>query len=140
MMFLYFRVVIRELRVYLQFWVLLQMENKVQHQLLVFLHYSWTMRGRSKLQVFLLTLPEHLSSPTVFSGGSCNSTFSFMCMFCRLLFVLLFIFFWPLCCLFFFDIRILINPLVSSNSSCKNQWLKTKLVEKYISAICILSD
>ena len=38
-------------------------------------------------------------------------------MFCRLLFVLLFIFFWPLCCLFFFDIRILINPLVSSNSS-----------------------
>jgi hypothetical protein len=28
-----------------------------------------------------------------------------------------FIFFWPLSCLFFFDIRILINPLVSSNSS-----------------------
>jgi hypothetical protein len=27
------------------------------------------------------------------------------------------IFFWPLCCLFFLDIRILINPLVSSNSS-----------------------
>ena len=25
-------------------------------------------------------------------------------------------FFWPLCCLFFFDIRILITPLVSSNS------------------------
>jgi hypothetical protein len=25
---------------------------------------------------------------------------------------------WPLCCLFFFDIRILITPLVSSNSSC----------------------
>jgi hypothetical protein len=27
-------------------------------------------------------------------------------------------FFRPLCCLFFFDIRILITPLVSSNSSC----------------------
>ena len=26
-------------------------------------------------------------------------------------------FFWPLCCLFFFDIQILITPLVSSNSS-----------------------
>jgi hypothetical protein len=26
-------------------------------------------------------------------------------------------FFWPLCCLFFFDIRILISPMVSSNSS-----------------------
>jgi hypothetical protein len=25
---------------------------------------------------------------------------------------------WPLCCLFFFDLRILITPLVSSNSSC----------------------
>jgi len=26
-------------------------------------------------------------------------------------------FFWPLCCLFFFDIRILITPVVSSNPS-----------------------
>ena len=40
-----------------------------------------------------------------------------MCMFCRSLFVLFYFFFWPLCCLFFFDIRILITPLVSSNSS-----------------------
>ena len=38
-------------------------------------------------------------------------------MFCRPLFVLLFAFFWPLGCLFFFHIRILITPLVSSNSS-----------------------
>jgi hypothetical protein len=38
-------------------------------------------------------------------------------MFCRSLFVLLYFFFWPLCCLFFFDIRILIAPLISSNSS-----------------------
>ena len=42
----------------------------------------------------------------------------FICMFCRLLFVLLYFFFWPLCCLFFFDIRILITPFVSSSSSC----------------------
>ena len=33
-------------------------------------------------------------------------------MFCRSLFVLLYFFFWQLCCLFFFDIRILIAPLV----------------------------
>ena len=38
-------------------------------------------------------------------------------MFCRPLFVLLYFLFWPLCCLFFFDIRILITPLASSNSS-----------------------
>ena len=38
-------------------------------------------------------------------------------MFWRSLFVLLSFFFWPLCCLFFFDLRILITPLVSWNSS-----------------------
>ena len=38
-------------------------------------------------------------------------------MFCRSLFVLLSFFIWPMCCLFFFDIRILITPLISSNSS-----------------------
>jgi hypothetical protein len=34
--------------------------------------------------------------------------FSFMCMLCRSLFVLLAFFFWSLCCLSFFDLRILI--------------------------------
>ena len=42
-----------------------------------------------------------------------------MCMFCRSLFVLLYFFFWQLCFRFFFDLRILISPLVSSNSSLK---------------------
>jgi hypothetical protein len=46
-----------------------------------------------------------------------SSIFSYICMFCWSLFVLLYFFFWPLCCLFFFDVRILIAPLVSSNSS-----------------------
>jgi hypothetical protein len=36
----------------------------------------------------LLTLLEHLSAPPVFSEGSCYSIFSFVCMFCRSLFVL----------------------------------------------------
>jgi hypothetical protein len=40
-----------------------------------------------------------------------------MCMFCRSLFALLSFFFLSLCCLFFFCIRILITPLVSSNCS-----------------------
>ena len=48
------------------------------------------------------------------------SNFSFMCMFCRSLFVLLSFVFWPLCCLSFFDLRLLITSLVSSNSSCTN--------------------
>ena len=52
-----------------------------------------------------------------FQWDSCYSIFSFICMFCRSLFVLLYFSFWPLCFLFFFDIQILIAPLVSSNSS-----------------------
>ena len=46
-----------------------------------------------------------------FQWGSYYSIFSFMCMFCRSLFVLSLIFFWPLCCLLLFDIRILITSL-----------------------------
>ena len=40
-------------------------------------------------------------------------------LYCRSMFVLLSFFFWSLCCLFF-DIRILITPLVSSKSSFVN--------------------
>ena len=58
--------------------------------------------------------------------GSCYSICSFMCMLCRSLFVLLYFFFWPLCFLFFFDIRILITPLVSSNSYIKQILQETR--------------
>ena len=62
----------------------------------------------------LLTLPEHLSSPPVFTGVRVTrSLVLYVCFVDRCLYF----FFWPLCCLFFFDIRILIAPLVSSNSS-----------------------
>ena len=44
-----------------------------------------------------------------FQWDSRYSIFSFICMFCRSLFVILYFFFWPLCCLFLFDIRILIT-------------------------------
>ena len=37
----------------------------------------------------------------------------------RILWCTHFLFFWPLCSLIFFDIRIMIAPLVSSNPSCK---------------------
>ena len=74
--------------------------------------YPYIMKRRVPLvKQELLILPEHLSSPP------CYSIFSFICMFCRSLFVLLYFFFWSLSCLFFFDIRILITPLVSPNSS-----------------------
>jgi len=65
----------------------------------------------------LLTHLEHLGSPPVFSGVRVTQSLVFMCIFCRSLFVPLYFFFWSLCCLFCFEIRILITPLVSSNSS-----------------------
>jgi hypothetical protein len=46
----------------------------------------------------------------------CIRSFVFCVVFCRSLFVLLCFFFWPLCCLFVSDLRILITPLISSNS------------------------
>jgi hypothetical protein len=62
----------------------------------------------------LPTLPEHLSSPPVFSAVRVTRSLVLcVCFVDRCLYFL----FWPLCCLFFFDIRILIAPLVSSNSS-----------------------
>ena len=57
----------------------------------------------------LLTFPEHLSSPPIFSGIRVTQSLVFMCMFCRWLFVLLYFFFWLLCCLLYYDIRILIT-------------------------------
>ena len=66
----------------------------------------------------LLTLPEHLSSPPVFSGVHVTRSLVLcVCFVDRCLYF----FFWPLCCLFFFDLRILITPLVSSNSSWKRK-------------------
>ena len=72
----------------------------------------------------LLTLPEHLSTSLVSSGVRVTRSLA-LYMFCTSLFVLLYIFFWSLCCLFFFDVRILITPLVSSNTSCL--WYRSKL-------------
>ena len=51
-----------------------------------------------------------------------------MCIFCRSFFVLLSFLFWPLWCLSFFDLRILITPLVSSNSSSVTEELSIRWV------------
>jgi hypothetical protein len=59
-----------------------------------------------------MILPEPLSSPPVFSGVRITPS-SVLCV----CFVDPCLSFWSLCCLFFFDLWILITPLVSSNSS-----------------------
>jgi hypothetical protein len=60
-----------------------------------------------------LTFLEHLSSPLYSVGFVLPSLW-----FCKSLFVLLSLFFWPLYCLFFFDVRLMITPLVSLDFSC----------------------
>jgi hypothetical protein len=61
----------------------------------------------------LLTLPEHMSSPPVFSGLHVVWSLFFCVVLCRSLFVLFPFLVWSLGCLSFFDLRILITPLVS---------------------------
>ena len=73
-----------------------------------------------------------------FYWGLCYSVFSFICIFCRSLFVLLYFFFWPSCCLFF-DLRIPITSLVSSNPSWyfNTMDMKIKFIFGYI-VLCLL--
>jgi hypothetical protein len=67
----------------------------------------------------LLTLLVHLSSSPVYSGVRVTRSLVLCVIFCRSLFVLLYFFFWPFCCLFF-DIWILITPLVFNFGSQRN--------------------
>jgi hypothetical protein len=68
-------------------------------------------RRVSHVKQELFTLPEHLSSPPIFSEVRVARSLVFNVMLCRPLFVLLSFFFWPLYCLFFFDLRLLITSL-----------------------------
>ena len=83
--------------------------------------------------VFLVEYPEKTTNCETLSHNVVSSTpqlsnrlFSGICVTQSLVLYVCFVdcclsfytfFFWSLCCLFFFDIRILITPLVSSNSS-----------------------
>ena len=76
--------------------------------------------------IFLLpTLPEHMSSSPHFSGVRVTRSLV-LYMFCSS-FIFLYFLFWPLCCLFFFDIRFLIASL---------WYLQTLLTESIWNAVC----
>ena len=100
----------------------------------------WPIELVSLVEQELLTLPEHLSSTSVFSGIRVTRSLAlYVCFVDRCLSFCTF-FFWPLCCLFFFDIRILIAPLVSSNSSYSNSFFEMSVPswESERSSICEL--
>jgi hypothetical protein len=86
----------------------------------LFLHYIFFLIPVLTRRVLLveqeqLTLPEHLCLPPVFSGVRVTRYLVLRVRFVDRLSVCLFSF-WSLCCLFF-DLRILVTPFVSSNSS-----------------------
>jgi hypothetical protein len=63
----------------------------------------------------LITLPEHLSSPSDFDGVFVSRSIAFFVVFCRSLFVCFFFsffIFWSFYCLFFFDLPLLVTPLL----------------------------
>ena len=84
----------------------------------------------------LLSLPEHLGPPQVFSGVRVTLSLVLSVMFCRSLFVLLSFFFRLLCCLFFFDSQILNynTPLVSSIYNTKLLGLSITFIGNFLSA------
>jgi hypothetical protein len=61
--------------------------------------------------------------PLGLSGVRVTRSLVFCAMFCRSLFVLLYFFFWPLCCVPFFDLLLLITQLVSSDYTIGIFWL-----------------
>jgi len=68
------------------------------------------------LQCFVIIIQDHNSISKITLAidkynPEISHFFSFKCMFCKSLFVLLYFFFWQLCCLFFFGLRILITSL-----------------------------
>ena len=60
-----------------------------------------------------------------------------MCLFCRSLFVPLYFFFWPLCCLIFFDMRILFTPLVSNSNSSHTMYVTKRAAVASVATILV---
>ena len=76
----------------------------------------------------LLTFLEHPSSPQVVGGVRVTRSLALCVCFVDRCLSFCTLFFWLLCCLFFFNLRILIIPLVSSNSiyMCAIRWVSYK--------------
>ena len=70
---------------------------------------TWRVR---QVEEELLNLPNDLNSRQLLSGVRVTRSLVFCVVFCRSLFVLFSSFLWSLYCLFLFDLRILLTPLL----------------------------
>ena len=122
--------------------------------------HSWLITGFitrvirrvSLIEQELLSLPEHVCSTSVFSGVHVARSLVFWVVLCRYCssFVdsCLSFFFWPLCCLFF-DLQILITPLLwylqtlpslsSSNLTFVNYCFDMQILCRIHNIICIFN-
>ena len=117
---IYVPLVISTWRTFPHLWLTLGFETRVTRQ-------------RSLVEQELNPLPEHLISPPVFSEVHVPlSLVLCVCFVDRYLFFYYFLF-WPLCCLFFFDVRILFTPLISSSDS---SWLCSCTLHVIIVIVC----
>jgi len=82
---------------------------------MIFASFNSSSMGATS-KVGSATLPEHISSSR-FSGVRIAQTLVFCVLFCVSLLVILFFFFWSLYCQSIFELRLLINPYISSNFS-----------------------
>jgi hypothetical protein len=89
----------------------------------------------------MLTLLEHLSSPPAFSGVRVTRSLVLCVSFADRCLSFCTFSFWSLCCLFFFNIRILITPLVSSKSSWQDYKIKqTETSLSYFEHLIVQTD
>ena len=78
---------------------------------------SYLIMLHKSLKYYALTLPEHMILLPVFREVRVTRYLVLFVCFVDCCLAFCTFFFWPLCCLFFFDTRIAITTLVSSNSS-----------------------
>ena len=100
--------------------------HHVHTNLYIFYYYHWVDTSDGGVLIYLsnycffayMVYQIYLVFLQILNNGvRVTRSLVFCVIFCRSLFVLMYFFSWPLCYLFFFDLRILITPLVSSSSS-----------------------
>ena len=99
--------------------------------------FKGDLRRVQLLDQELLALPGHMGSPPIFSGARVTRSLVFCtCFIDRCLYF----FFWPLCCLFFFDLRIVITTLGSSNSSYKTEYTRCFIILLGITIVTLYNN
>jgi hypothetical protein len=99
--------------------------------------FKGDLRRVQLLDQELLALPVHMGSPPIFSGARVTRSLVFCACFIDRC---LHFFFWPLCCLFFFDIRIVITTLGSSNSSYKTEYTRCFIILLGITIVTLYNN